>query len=835
MLTINKEKGKIMKKILGLILISIFMSISAKAEWQSMVPSGYVTSTLVKNNTIFATCMGQGVFRSENEGVSWTQLNNGLASTIVTSSCLSGQYIFILTNDGVYRSDNNGDNWQKCNSGLIDTMYIKSICSTDSLLCVLTDRNRIFASNDWGNTWKVRMLGINEHDELYGLYSLGSEIIVSGYDEWQDLRSIYLLSSHKSNWENFYFWNYQSIQCQSNICTYKGNYFIIGSTEDKSNEVLGSSYKHGYYHAIRAGLDSTKSAMALTVSGDRMYLVTDLGSIYSLSIPNNDCLDSNYSNYKWEYLKNISYSQWGIPDFESLVFINDTYFSKTKLGLYKGKISMPESEIVSNGLKYNGILDLVSVQNNLFGCYFPGILYRSSNNGISWNVINLPIDSNFSCSSCYSDKTNLYALIKDKHNYEYFTLKSNDCGQNWERIGSSYYYVRDMFMSSDEILIANKEGLFRMDCDGNSQEKLNYQTSNDAIRSIYKTQNMIFVVTNYGEIYKGMNNGTEWIQIDSNFNDCTVDYKCNTTRIRAIDNIIFAASEEKLLKSEDWGKTWTDITPQFPKIAISSIDVVDNSLYVVLGSLQNGREVVDVIFSDDYGTTWIHDNKGINQDCAISSIYEHNAMIYYNADLAISFKQKPGSSTPKLMYPVNNSDKVDLNERLIWCKMDGVKKYEVNISKNSDFSNGKLQTIDNLTIETEMYYVDKLQLDKNAKYYWRVKGIGDGKHTEWSETSSFTTGETSNVFDDFKEYLISIAPQPADNEAFITFHNSNNINELNVEIYDIKGTLLDNVHFNSLLNGMNNLRLDISKLSTGFYNVIIKSNSETYHTKLIKK
>ncbi len=777
MLTINKEKGKIMKKILGLILISIFMSISAKAEWQSMVPSGHVSSTLVKNNTIFATCLGQGVFRSENEGVSWTQLNNGLSSTIVTSSCSNDDYIYIGTFDGVYRSDNKGDNWQKCNNGINDTLHIQAIYAIDSILFALTETNGVYTSRNNGNLWKLKPDSI--------------------------------IPEHCRNKFTFNQINY--------TITYQSDYYkIIANFGNK-------------YYNINRGLDSTKSFSSLTTHGDSLYLLTYDGSIHSLSIPDTASIDSIYQNYEWKFVNDFNHSTTTCFDYNGLKFINDTYFATAFIGLYKGKLGVLESEIINNGITFPTLNELISVQNKLFCTDRCGSLYKSDNNAISWQKINISNDTNLFCISCCTDETNLYVRIKVDN--KYYLMKSHDAGINWVKLGPDFNSSFGIYPCLDEIIFITEDGIFRMDLDGNNYKKLNIGFDYKGIGGIYKTNNIILLSSTNNNIYKGINNGTEWKCVANN----SIGNTRYISKFGLIGNTLFAVSYDEIYKSVDWGDTWTQLNIQIPAFTISQMETINNTLYIAYNSGICPDWYSDDMSSTDYGVTWTYDIIGLGVE-GFQGICEQNGLIFSAIfESSIAFKQKPGSSTPKLMYPANNSDKIDLNDRLIWCKMDGVKKYEVNISKNSDFSNGKLQTIDNVTIETEMYYVDKLQLDKNAKYYWRVKGIGDGMNTDWSETSSFTTGETSDIFDNFKEYLISIAPQPANDEAFITFHNSNNINELNVEIYDIKGTLLDNVHFNSLLNGMNNLRLDISKLSTGFYNVIIKSNSETYHTKLIKK
>jgi ligand-binding sensor domain-containing protein len=69
-------------------------------------PTGGSVSSLAINSSghIFAGTVG-GVFRSVNNGDSWTQVNTGLISTIVLTLAInSNGYIFAGTWGGVFRS-----------------------------------------------------------------------------------------------------------------------------------------------------------------------------------------------------------------------------------------------------------------------------------------------------------------------------------------------------------------------------------------------------------------------------------------------------------------------------------------------------------------------------------------------------------------------------------------------------------------------------------------------------------------------------------------------------------------------------------------------------------
>ena len=80
---------------------------------------------------------------------------------------------------------------------------------------------------------------------------------------------------------------------------------------------------------------------------------------------------------------------------------------------------------------------------------------------------------------------------------------------------------------------------------------------------------------------------------------------------------------------------------------------------------------------------------------------------------------------------------------------------------------------------------------------------------------------------------ISISPQPVSDEAIITFDNKSN-SSVNVELFDAKGMMVGVYNFNSLNEGLNKIKIDIRNLTSGMYNVIIKSGIDVQQTKLVK-
>ena len=90
-------------------------------QWrQTSGPEGAsVISMLSVGQNLYAGTTVSGVFRSTNQGESWTPINEGLLSPSIQSLAAVGTNIFAATvGGGVFLSTDQGESWQAVNEGL---------------------------------------------------------------------------------------------------------------------------------------------------------------------------------------------------------------------------------------------------------------------------------------------------------------------------------------------------------------------------------------------------------------------------------------------------------------------------------------------------------------------------------------------------------------------------------------------------------------------------------------------------------------------------------------------------------------------------------------------
>ncbi len=87
---------------------------------------------------------------------------------------------------------------------------------------------------------------------------------------------------------------------------------------------------------------------------------------------------------------------------------------------------------------------------------------------------------------------------------------------------------------------------------------------------------------------------------------------------------------------------------------------------------------------------------------------------------------------PTLLNPQSGVyAKVD--EELTWSSVYGASNYVVEISKDENFSESKINEV----VNTTKFKLPNL--DFNSKYYWRIKATSPNVESEWSEVRNFTT------------------------------------------------------------------------------------------------
>ena len=159
---------KIYKKMITVGLCFILSS-TISAQWiQTSFPNHVVSCLASKESNLFAGTWGQGMFRSTDNGTTWTEINNGLPdfyarwvyslAVVPSSGGGGGTNLFAgMEYGGVYRSTDDGDNWIAVNSGLGSGINIVALGVAGSTILAGAAQqpglSGVYRSVNDGETW----------------------------------------------------------------------------------------------------------------------------------------------------------------------------------------------------------------------------------------------------------------------------------------------------------------------------------------------------------------------------------------------------------------------------------------------------------------------------------------------------------------------------------------------------------------------------------------------------------------------------------------------------------------------------------------------------------
>jgi hypothetical protein len=151
----------------------VFRSTNNGVSWDQVNQIPYIKSLAIIGTNLFAGADGSGVFRSIDDGSSWTCVDSGLTNLYGGLLAVSGTNLFVGTHyGGVFLSTDYGTSWSQVDSGLTDA-YVWSLASVGTDLFVSTN-NGVFLSTNNGRNWTSTGL---VNTVVHALAMLGSTLL----------------------------------------------------------------------------------------------------------------------------------------------------------------------------------------------------------------------------------------------------------------------------------------------------------------------------------------------------------------------------------------------------------------------------------------------------------------------------------------------------------------------------------------------------------------------------------------------------------------------------------------------------------------------------------
>jgi photosystem II stability/assembly factor-like uncharacterized protein len=404
------------------------------------------------NGLLFAAQCPGGVFVSNDNGKSWRQVNSRLENIYVNDLAVSpGGRLFAGTDEGgIFVSDDNGGTWQYCGDEAIEHRVVSIEVVSDSVLYVGTAYDGIFRSKDNGQTWSDISNGIRLWVVLDLAACVDGSVLVASYT------GIYKCSSGSDTLihvgPNSEQDQIGSIMVTTDGVVYAGEY-RGGVWVSRDDCLTWERSTYGIYNCRIYSLYSWKGAllacsrnMLQSVDGGRSWRICDWhlgddecsqGWKFIRGADDGSLLVGN--DISGLYVANSSGSSWmevwNYGDMEDLVYRNGKVYSRVRLGnlvSYDAVTkNITETEVIDT--EYD---DLTALEIDSRGRIYTGNcksgIYRSSDEGKTWNNINVAFEKDYS---------EIYPLdIKVKGDSVIFVsaysdiYRSTDDGATWKKL-----------------------------------------------------------------------------------------------------------------------------------------------------------------------------------------------------------------------------------------------------------------------------------------------------------------------------------------------------------------------------------------------------------------
>lgn len=586
-----------MKQILPLIFFIVLTFISTvSANWiPTGGPEGGNVQYLIraKNNDLVMATYSGGIFKSVDNGSTWSSSNSGLNPATKNFTKISFLKLGLNGNlylNAVFGNENrafvstdNGSTWKM----LAEQVWGAgpTTATADGTLYQWLN-NELAVSKNGGTSWDFPVLNGLPKEKISDLVPISNSEL---YIVFSDAKGIYKSTDAGANWAKITTQPISLLNCTL-YNTGETLYILSGTTIQISTD-QGKTWTYTYNPPT---FPLEPNNLAVADNGD-VYVTARIAGV----------LKSTDKGKTWsQFFTGLEIA--GVNVAVATTKSNEVLVCQYGFGVFKSPQNSAGFILASSGFKGASVKDFFEGPTGNFYVIGDGTLFSSSDKGKSWKKL---IDYALTYSSVCEKDNNIFLGKNDG------VMRSSNGGTSWAyvkngfTIGTQQYVHQLVVTSKGTILAATGGGMFRTTNNGDSWTKLAVFGTNTAIKTIIqKTNGDLYASSNY-KMYKSVDDGVTWslyplgkmVNPDTNL-DGAIDVINHISDSK--NNLYINFGGNFYLKSADNGVTWTKQT--IPAIGITSIKTIllggNDSLFVVTNN--------NVLVSTDFGATHKEFNTG---------------------------------------------------------------------------------------------------------------------------------------------------------------------------------------------------------------------------------
>jgi photosystem II stability/assembly factor-like uncharacterized protein len=562
---------KLKRRFISMLLFCVTAASQLLSQWTSLNgPSGgFVHALAVDGATVYAGTDANGLYRSTNDGLSWSSVKPGPSTTSVITlavfrSGTSGTVsIFAGTGSGgVFRSTDHGANWMDVrlptSGGTV--MSFASIDSMDRTIVLAGMGGAgVYRSTDNGTTWNAANTGLGVPIAINALMSVtdstGAVKVFAGANGPNG--GIFVSTNNGLTWA-------------TSNAGIAGNY--VYSLATMGTAFFAGTNQGTVYRSVDNGKTWTKASTGIT-SGDIVRSLVAVGSTLYATTDGQGVYRTTNNGSTWSAIMTGHTDAFGAA--LTLNNAGTTLLSGTRTGIFRTTDGGTNWTASNSGLSYLSVNTLAFSADGvvLYAGTDGGGVCSSTDNGATWQAPNIGLkQSNGNTASVYA-VTVMGTTVFAGTNGEGSVYRSSDRGATWtgSQSGLAGKTMRSLFVHGTTLL-AGRSG---------------------------------------GGVFRSTDNGSTWLESDAGLPSLA-----GVSAFVNIGAIVFAGTYGSgVYQSADTGKHWTSVTPAppFPNWINALTVSSTNRLYA-------GMQSSGVYVTSDNGVNWSAANSGLTQHATVNAL-----------------------------------------------------------------------------------------------------------------------------------------------------------------------------------------------------------------------
>ncbi len=562
-------------------VLTFTLFLSAQNGWEKLRgPYGWQVNNIAAGNSVVIAGTPQGFYSSADDGLSWSEANNGFWGADVSAICYLNGFFFAGVWDGtgsgiLFFSDDNGGSWAQINTINLAGVSITSFCRNDNYIFAGTSGNKIFRSSDNGIHWTLTNYNLQP---VVSVKSIGSNLFAGTSGG-----GVYVTTDNGDTWS---------------ALERPGGRFYVSSLTVFNGDLIASFEEIVYKYSLASSqwtvlfnAGALSDVYVLETNGSNIYLGT----------------------YQGLYLSGDGGANWdnlglNTADIYSAGFSNGNIIAGCRdIGII---ISTDNgSSWLATGVISNTMVEAIGIDgDNLFvgNDAQPGVfISRNSGNGfVDYN--NLA----HSFANCFHfTNSNVYAGASPNIPGAGGVFKSTDSGHTWTQIGLANKYVNNIIENSSYLFAGTSEGIFRTSTDGAIWQQVNTGLTDLVINKAVTVDSILYAGTNSG-MFRSTDNGTSWSTFG--LEDIPV------ISLASMGSELFAGTLNGIFITTENNPVWQQSA--FQDTLIRRLANTTSKLFAMTSS--------DLFYSDNYGNSWIQIREDGLSNAEFNSLAVNDSLIF---------------------------------------------------------------------------------------------------------------------------------------------------------------------------------------------------------------